>query len=90
MGATISYTSYDYRPGTIVPVIASFDAEGHIKPLYVRIQGGSYKVASYHIKCRFSNTLEFNCQIETEHGTIPVLLSYHQAEGVWMLPGQAS
>ena len=33
----VSYTSYDYKSMKVVPVIASFDTEGHIKPLYVRI-----------------------------------------------------
>ena len=37
MPAQVSYTSYDYAPVEIIPVIASFDSEGHIRPLYVRI-----------------------------------------------------
>ena len=37
MGKIVSYTNFDYEPTSIIPVIASFDSQGHISPLWVRI-----------------------------------------------------
>lgn len=81
-----SYTSYDFMPMDIVPVIASFDTSGHIKPLYVRIGEESYKICSYWIQRKFANILEFNCQIIVGKYKKPLLLAYYQAEGVWGIP----
>lgn len=81
-----SYTSFDYEPVFMVPVIASFDAEGHIQPLYVRIMGERYKVHSYWVKTRYGDTIEFNCQLEYENRTMPVLLKYYQRESIWTVP----
>lgn len=46
MASIISQNSYDCSGLIKVPVIASFDAEGHIKPLYVRIGEESLKIHS--------------------------------------------
>lgn len=35
---------------TLLPVIASFDAEGHAKPLFIRVGGESYKIFSCQLK----------------------------------------
>ena len=58
MSATVSYTNFDYKPVDIVPVIASFSSEGRIAPLYVRIKGESYKIASYWVSSNFNNTVD--------------------------------
>lgn len=39
---------------TVIPVIASFDAEGRVKPLYVRIGELSLKVHSSWLKPSFA------------------------------------
>ena len=36
--------SYGGDPVELVPVIASYDTQGRVKPLYVRIDGDKYKV----------------------------------------------
>lgn len=43
MAEIVSYPNIDCTHTIIVPVIASFDSEGRIKPIYVRINGDSYK-----------------------------------------------
>lgn len=86
MSSITSYTSFDYLPVTAVPVIASFDSEGHIKPLYVRIGEYSCRVHSFWIKNTFSNITEFNCQIEDNGHLKPVLLTFYQRECVWTIP----
>ncbi len=86
MGMKVSYTNFDYEPVYTVPVIASFDAEGHIKPLYVRVGEERYKVSSYWVKNRFSHAVEFNCQLQKDDRLIPTLLKYYQQESVWTIP----
>ena len=76
MTACASYQSYDHLPITVIPVIASFDTDGHIKPLYVRIDGLSLKVHSCWLKPSFSGVMELK----------PLVLSFHMAEGVWTIP----
>jgi len=86
MSSITSKTSYDLEPYMIVPVIASFDAKRHIAPLYVRVNGEAYKVNSYWVKSRFAYTYEFNAQLISDERLIPVMLTYHQREGVWTIP----
>ncbi|MDO4166981.1 MAG: hypothetical protein Q4D32_06225 [Eubacteriales bacterium] len=82
----ISYTSFDYKACDTVPVIASFDAEGHIKPLYVRIQDTPYKIDSYWIKSQYANSTEFFCKVINRDKLTPLSLTYHAEEGVWTMP----
>lgn len=86
MPAHVSYNSYDYAPVDIVPVIASFDSEGHIKPLYIRLHGESLKVHSFWIKPSFTNILEYSCKVLDGDYLKPVVITYHPAECVWTVP----
>lgn len=86
MGSIVSYNSYDYKPFTTVPVIASFKTNGHIIPLYVRINGAALKIDSYWERCNFSNTIEFHCKV-SDHGIArPLILTYYRIENVWGIP----
>lgn len=79
-----SFTSYDYRPVSCVPVIASFDSEGHISPLYVRINGASCRISSYWIRSNsFSNIITYNCQVIADDVLQPVTVEYHVKECTW-------
>lgn len=83
----VSYNSYDYERVKCVPVIASFDSDGHIMPLYVRINGQPFKVDSYWVKNTFTKyDFEFNCKVTDGERLIPLALTYHQAERVWTIP----
>ena len=82
----ISYNNHDIRKVTVVPVIASFDSEGHIKPLYVRIDGLSCKVLSYRVKSTFINFVAFNCMVQVEDFAKPVTLTYFIDETLWTMP----
>lgn len=82
----VSYTSFDYAPVDIVPVIASFDSEGHIAPLYVRINGLSLKIESFWISSTFHNTVDFKCKVSDQGYLKPLSLSFHRDEGMWTVP----
>lgn len=82
-----SYTSYDYLPVECIPVIASFDSEGHIAPLYIRLEGASYKVDTYWIRTTsHRNIIEYNCKIVDNGFLKPLILSFHVNECVWTIP----
>lgn len=84
MPTTISRTTYDNS--IVVPVIASFDNDGHILPLYVRIDGEPYKIRSAWLKPSFSSCFIFHCQIEDAGVIKHLMLTYHQQESVWTIP----
>ncbi len=86
MAQFVSYTNFDYRPINIVPVIASFDSEGHIAPLYVRIDGESYKIDSYWSSSSFRNSVEFKCKVVCGEYLRPLSLTFHREEGMWTMP----
>ena len=86
MPGYVSKTSYDFYNVDIVSVIASFDTDGHVKPLYVRINENSLKVESSWLKPSFRGTLEFQCKVVDNNCLKPLILTYHQAEYVWTIP----
>ena len=81
-----STKSYDYGSLEIVSVIASFDTNGHVKPLYVRINQESLKVHSSWMKPSFHGFLEFQCKVIDNGCLKPLALSYRKNENVWMTP----
>lgn len=86
MGKSVSYSNFDYKPVDIIPVIASFDSDGHIAPLYVRIEGESYKIDSFWMSCNFQNIIEFKCKVICGDFLKPLLLTYYKHENVWTMP----
>jgi hypothetical protein len=86
MSQIISHNSLDYRPITILQVIASFSDNGHIRPLYVRIHGETYKVDSYWVRTQFRNQMEFNCKLIVNDFLRPLVITYHLNECIWTTP----
>ena len=86
MSAFISYTSFDHKSTAIIPVIASFDAAGHICPLYVRLGHDSYRVAEYFVHTKYSGITEFRCKIADGDLERPLQLTYYSTEGMWTVP----
>lgn len=86
MSGKVSYTSYDCKNNTLVSVIASFDTEGYIRPLYVRIGNESLKIHSSWIKPSFSESMEYSCKVIDEGVLKPLILTYHKRENVWTIP----
>ena len=86
MSQILSLNSHDYLQMQTVPVIASFNDEGQIKPLYVGINGERYKVLSYWVRRSFSNQIEFQCKLADQGILKPVILTYYQNECIWTIP----
>lgn len=70
----------------MVPVIASFDTDGNILPLYVRIHGEGLKIHSSRVHRVFSNIIEFHCKVIDYNYLKPLILSYYIAENIWVIP----
>lgn len=86
MPAFVSYGLKDSPHLQIIPVIASFDVDGNIKPLYVRIGEESLKVYSCRLKSAPADIKTFRCQIQDEEMLKPLELSYHARESLWTIP----
>lgn len=86
MSEITSTTSYNGSTLEIVSVIASFDTDGHVKPLYVRVNQESLKVHSSWMRPSFHGFLEFQCKVIDNGCLKPLTLSYHKNENVWVIP----
>jgi len=90
MSQILSINSHDYLPITIIPVIASFNDDGHIKPLYVGINSQRYKVDSYWIRRSFTNQIEFHCKINIDNTLRPIIITYYLNECIWTIPNSTT
>ena len=86
MPGFVSNTTYDSSNILIVSVIASFDTNKHIKPLYVRINSGSFKIYSSWLKQSYQGLLEFQCQIIDDDILKNLALTYHKQENILTIP----
>lgn len=85
MGMIISNSALEYLKSNAVPVIASFSAEGGIKPIYVKLNDISFKIESFYIKERHSNQIAFVCQIIDEDYLKSISMTYHSDLHLWAL-----
>lgn len=85
MTAYVSNTTHDYETLEHVPVIASFNQNGQILPIYVGIDEQRFKIVSAVVRAGFSNILEFNCQISDGNYIKPIRLKYFKDDGIWAL-----
>jgi hypothetical protein len=81
----------DLKRNKYVPVIASFDAEGHCKPLYFRYtypDGSSEKVAIDRVE-KFENNrlfgIKYYCVITLNNIQMIVILLYMKEDNRWAL-----
>ena len=86
MAATISYGLHDCSHIKLVSVISSFDCEGNIIPLYVRIGKESLRIYNAYQCGSTFRILNFNCQVMDHDRVKPLKLSYHKADLVWSMP----
>lgn len=86
MSQILSNNSHDYLKLQIVPVIAAFNDEGKIKPLYVAINGERYKIESFWIQRSFMNQIEFHCKLQSTQLRLPITITYYPNESIWTIP----
>jgi len=86
MGYVFPLESYGGDPIELIPVIASYDGEGHIKPLYARINDEKYQVASCWLRSNSLNNLDYHCKLIKDNQTYMIVMTYHIRECVWTIP----
>lgn len=74
--------SFDKSSMTVVPVIASFDTKGKIKPLYVRIQEKSLRIVSCWSRQEFL-VIKYHCKVELDEYVNDIILIYHPEHSFW-------
>lgn len=75
---------YTVNMNTVVPVIASFDTEGHIVPLYVRINRKAYKLKI--IYCQPINSkgiYKYHCSYNDHNFYHEIYLTYNKRLNFW-------
>ncbi len=85
-----SLTPYDHSGLVKVSVIASFDTEGHIKPLYIRFDEEALKVHSSSEKPSTMGFREFQCQVVDNGCLKPLSLTYRTGDNVWTITQRKS
>lgn len=78
--------SYAVDPVELVPVIASYNTEGRVKPLYVMINDERYKVENYWEKSTIYNNIDFNVSLSKDDRIYKLILTYHIRETAWTIP----
>lgn len=86
MPPQISYGLHDCTHIKPVSVISSFDAKGHILPLYVRIEEESLKIYNAYQIDSNMRVLNFNCEVMDGNRVKSLKLSYHIADLTWTTP----
>lgn len=85
----ISHNSYDFLEATVVPVIASFNSDSKIAPLYVKIVGETYKIHSFNERRPETWSLHFSifdCKIVVYNQLKSIELTYRTEERLWTIP----
>lgn len=80
---------YTVDMNTVVPVIASFDTEGHIVPLYVRINRKAYKLKVIYSQPINSNGDSYNiykyhCSYKDHNFYHELYLTYNKRLNFWI------
>lgn len=69
------------------PVLASFDTEGVIKPIRVRIMGEAYKILrSSLVSQGYSPVLEYKCAVEANGYERELSVKYYEKDRIWAIP----
>ena len=85
MTAIVSNGLKDCSHLTIVPVISSFDREGNVLPLYVRLEGQPFKIYNPYVCESNTRILTFRCEIITNNMVRNIKLKYFVHDLVWCL-----
>ena len=86
MPSYVSHGLNECRHLQVVPVISSFDCDGNIFPLYVRIDGQSLKVYNARRVDSTLRIINFNCEVMNYDRVKKIKLSYHIGDMVWSTP----
>lgn len=74
--------SFENNSMKAIPVIASFNTTGTIKPLYIRIHERTLKITSCWFQEEFL-IVKYHCTVQFEGFTRNIVLLYHPSHSFW-------
>ena len=86
MAATVSKGLKDCNHLKVVPVIAPYDGNGNILPLYVRIGEESFKIYNAYGSESTYRILTFKGEVMVQDAVRPIKLSYFMNDLIWCIP----
>lgn len=86
MAATISKGLKDCTHLKVVPVIATYDGNGNILPLYVRIGEETFKIYNAYVSESNFRILTFKGEVMVQDAVRPIKLSYFINDLTWCIP----
>lgn len=86
MAATVSKGLNDCTHLKVVPVIATYDGNGNILPLYVRIGEESFKIYNAYVSESTYRILTFKGEVMVQDAVRPIKLSYFMNDLIWCIP----
>lgn len=90
MAATVSKGLKDCTHLKVVPVIATYDGNGNILPLYVRIGEESFKIYNAYVSESTYRILTFKGEVMVQDAVRPIKLSYFMNDLIWCIPKNQS
>lgn len=69
-----------------IPVIASFDTQGHLIPLYIRIHQTKLEVESYWLKPSTYREVLFCCKVNDGYREQIIDIHYNISQMTWSTP----
>ncbi len=82
----VTKDNYDGMGVKKISVIASFDKNGFVYPLYVRLGEDSCKVHSFKLKSETNSLKIFSCNVIFENEVKPLTLTFHRNDNIWTIP----
>ena len=86
MAATVSTGLKDCPHLKVVPVIATYDGNGNILPLYVRIGEETFKIYNAYVSESTYRILTFKGEVMVQDSVRPIKLSYFMNDLIWCIP----
>ena len=75
----------DNEPNYVVPVIASFNTNGGVQPLYFQFDDKAVKIHSVHWCEKKYNTFRFECTAEFDGYIKEVSLTFFPQDNRWIM-----
>ena len=66
----------------VIPVLASFDSAGNVRPIYVRINSEAYKILSCYSQDYGPLTI-YTCTVDNHGMQRQLRLTYHDRDRCW-------
>ena len=89
MAATVSHGLKDCTHLRTVPVISTFDGNGNVLPLYVKLEGETFKIYNAYVSESTFRILTFKGEVMAQDNTVKqITLNYFLNDLIWCIPNK--